>query len=112
VDEVIRLFDRAGIRRVLVSSTPDEGTWRLFDAAPDRVVPMLRLYHETGDSSRWQRDTSLIGYVVDRMWPRTAAWTVMETAEFNRRWLGQLPSEAAEQIAWRNAERLFPAGVR
>ena len=63
VDEVIRLFDRPGIRRVLVSSTPDEGTWRLFDAAPDRVVPMLRLYHETGDSSRWSRDTSLISYM-------------------------------------------------
>lgn len=37
---------------------------------------------------------------------------VVETAEFNRRWLGQLPPEAAEQIAWRNAERLFPAGAR
>jgi predicted TIM-barrel fold metal-dependent hydrolase len=58
--EIIRLMDRAGIRRALVSSTPDEGTWRLHAEAPERVVPLLRLYRESGDSSVWHRDASLL----------------------------------------------------
>ncbi|OHD74723.1 MAG: hypothetical protein A2V99_12105 [Spirochaetes bacterium RBG_16_67_19] len=58
--EIIRLMDRAGIRRALVSSTPDEGTWRLHTEAPERVVPLLRLYREAGDSSGWHRDASLL----------------------------------------------------
>jgi hypothetical protein len=61
--EVIRLLDLAGIRRALVSSTPDEGTRRLYDAAPDRVVPLLRLYRDSGSSSAWHRDASFLDYV-------------------------------------------------
>jgi hypothetical protein len=62
-DAVIRLFNRAGIRRALVSSTPDEGTWKLYQAAPDRVVPLLRLYRNSGDLSGWSQDGSLLGYL-------------------------------------------------
>lgn len=58
--EIIRLMDRAGIRRALISSTPGEGTWRLHAEAPERVVPLLRLYRESGDSSGWHRDASLV----------------------------------------------------
>lgn len=58
--EILRMMDRAGIRRALVSSTPDEGTWRLHAEAPERVVPLLRLYRESGDSSGWHRDASLL----------------------------------------------------
>jgi predicted TIM-barrel fold metal-dependent hydrolase len=66
-DEVIRLFDRAGIRRALVSSTPDEGTWKLYEAAPDRVVPLLRLYRNSGDLSGWHADRSLLGYLEEEL---------------------------------------------
>ncbi len=61
--EVLRIFDQAGIRRALVSSTPDEGTRRLYEAAPDRVVPLLRLYRNSGDVSAWPRDASLLKYL-------------------------------------------------
>ncbi len=65
--EVLRLFDQAGIRWALVSSTPDEGTRRLYEAAPGRVVPLLRLYRNPGDVSTWQRDTSLLGYLEEQL---------------------------------------------
>jgi hypothetical protein len=58
--EIIRRLERAGIRRALVSSTPDEGTWQLHALAPERVVPLLRLYRRSADLSGWQRDASLL----------------------------------------------------
>jgi predicted TIM-barrel fold metal-dependent hydrolase len=61
--EAVALFDQAGIRRALVSSTPDEGTWKLYRAAPDRIVPLLRLYRGPGDLSGWTGDSSLIPYL-------------------------------------------------
>jgi hypothetical protein len=40
----------------------------------------------------------------------TSRWeTLVEGMQARRGWLGQLPPEVAEQIAHRNAERLFTA---
>ncbi len=64
---ILGLLDAAGIRRAFVSSTPDEGTLRLRQAAPDRIVPVLRPYREAGELGSWHRDPSVAGYLEGRL---------------------------------------------
>ena len=64
---VIRLLDDAGIEGALVSSTPDDGTLRLFEAAPERIVPELRPYRTPADVSTWHRDPSIVPYLEQRL---------------------------------------------
>src|SRR5262249_38260476 len=66
-DQVVAILDRAGIRRALVSSTPDDGTLKLYDRDPKRVVPMLRPYRTRDDMSTWYRDPSIIPYLEQRL---------------------------------------------
>jgi len=66
-DQVVTILDRAGIKRALVSSTPDDGTLKLFDRDPKRVVPMLRPYRTRDDMSTWWRDPSIIPYLEQRL---------------------------------------------
>jgi hypothetical protein len=65
--DVLRILDRAGVRRTFVSSTPDDGTVRLYEAAPDRVVPVLRPYRDAGDLGRWHQDSSVVAYLEGRL---------------------------------------------
>jgi hypothetical protein len=37
----VAILDRAGVRRDLVSSTPDDGALMLYDKVPQRIVPFL-----------------------------------------------------------------------
>jgi hypothetical protein len=70
VDEVLGLMDRAGVRKAFVSSTPDDGSLRLYERAPDRIVPSLRPYRVPSDLASWTRDPSILGYVEERLsWP-------------------------------------------
>ena len=62
-DQVVDILDKAGIQRALVSSTPDDGTLKLYDRDPKRVVPMLRPYRTRDDMSTWWRDPSIIPYL-------------------------------------------------
>jgi len=64
---VIAILDRAGVTRGFVSSTPDDGTVRLHQAAPDRVVPVLRPYRRGGELGSWHRDPSVVGYLEARL---------------------------------------------
>ena len=43
-DQIVDILDKAGIRRALVSSTPDDGTLKLYERDPKRFVPILRPY--------------------------------------------------------------------
>jgi hypothetical protein len=52
-DEVIRIIDEAGIRRALLSSTPNDGTRILYEKFPDRFIPELRPYRKTTDFETW-----------------------------------------------------------
>jgi hypothetical protein len=54
--QVIEIFNRSGISRALVSSTPNAGTRKLYEAFPERVVPSLRPYHRTNDLTTWTRE--------------------------------------------------------
>lgn len=66
-DQALEILDQAGITRALVSSTPDDGTLRLYAAAPKRIVPVLRPYRSPADVATWHRDASVLPYVAERL---------------------------------------------
>lgn len=66
-EAILALFDRTGVRWALVSSTPDDGTLRLYEKAPGRIVPVLRPYRTRADMGTWTTDASVIPYVRERL---------------------------------------------
>src|SRR5215468_11097881 len=65
--DVMAIFDKAGIDRALVSSTPDDGTLKLYERDPRRVVPLLRPYRTRDDMGTWWRDPSILPYLEQRL---------------------------------------------
>ncbi len=57
----------ADVVRALVSSTPDDGTLALRQAAPNRVAPLLRPYRGDISLGNWTRDPNLMAYVEERL---------------------------------------------
>ena len=66
-ERILAILDQAGIKRALVSSTPDDGTLALYDKDPARIVPILRPYRNREDMSRWWRDPTVITYLEARL---------------------------------------------
>lgn len=66
-DAILALFDKTGVRLAIVSSTPDDGTLRLYEKAPDRIVPVLRPYRTHADVGTWTTDASIVPYVHERL---------------------------------------------
>lgn len=66
-DEVVALMRRAGLKRALVSSSDDDGTQKLLQAAPDLVIPSLRPYRRRAEIGTWVRDDSVVGYLEQRL---------------------------------------------
>jgi hypothetical protein len=66
-DRILGILDQAGVRRAVVSSTPDEGTVRLHRKDPRRFVPFLRPYRTRADMASWHRDPSILPYVESRL---------------------------------------------
>jgi hypothetical protein len=64
---IIVLMDQASVRRGFVSSTPDDGTVRLYEAAPDRIVPVLRPYRQPGELTTWHLDPTVVPYLEQRL---------------------------------------------
>ena len=64
---VLKLFDQAGVRRAFVSSTPDDGTLRLYDRDSRRIVPILRPYRDGTDLSSWSSNQQVFEYVAKRI---------------------------------------------
>jgi hypothetical protein len=59
-DNAIERLRAAGIERAFVSSTPTEGTERLFAQDPERIVPLLRPYRSPADRRTWFEDPELV----------------------------------------------------
>jgi amidohydrolase family protein len=66
-ERALSILARAGVRRALVSSTPDDGTLKLYDKAPAGIVPSLRPYRTREDMSTWPRDPAVAAYVEQRL---------------------------------------------
>src|SRR2546427_6423993 len=62
-DKVAALLDAVAVQSALVSSAPDEGTFRLRAVLGERVVPMLGPYRNPSDVFSWTRDLSILPYV-------------------------------------------------
>ena len=65
--EAVRALRSAGLRKALVSSSDDNGTQLLLEAAPDLIVPSLRPYRRRGAISTWMHDLSVIDYVEENL---------------------------------------------
>jgi hypothetical protein len=63
----LKLVREAGVRRVLVSSSDDDGQRRLVKLAPEVFLPSLRPYRKRGDPSTWARDPSVVSYLEERL---------------------------------------------
>jgi Amidohydrolase len=66
-DRILGILQKAGIRRALVSSTPDDGTIKLYQKDPKRIVPILRPYRTREDIGHWWQDPSVIPYLESRL---------------------------------------------
>jgi len=66
IDEVLAILREAGIRRALVSSTPDDGTIALYERAPEMIIPILRPYRGPGEIGTWARDGTVVAYLGSR----------------------------------------------
>jgi hypothetical protein len=65
--QALTILEKAGVRRALVSSTPDDGTLKLYQADAKRVVPFLRPYRTRGDMGSWHSDPEVQAYVEERL---------------------------------------------
>lgn len=64
---IMDTLDAAGVARALVSSTPDEGTLRLFRHDKDRIVPFLSPYRGDANAANWTRDPGIVAYIEERL---------------------------------------------
>jgi hypothetical protein len=65
--DAVALLRQAGLKRAMVSSSSDEGTQMLFEAAPDLVLPVLRPYRTRGEIGTWFRDPTVIAHMEARL---------------------------------------------
>lgn len=61
------LRSEAKLKRVLVSSSSDDGTQKLYAIAPDLIVPELRPYRSRGELSTWMKDDTVVAHLEDRL---------------------------------------------
>lgn len=66
-EQALAILDRAGVRWALVSSTPDDGTLKLYEQAPRRITPFLRPYRTREDMGSWHNDPAVQTYVEERL---------------------------------------------
>ncbi len=59
---IIGLLDKNAIRYAAVTGTPPEHVSKLYQLAPERIVPLLGIYRHSGEKSTWTNDSTLIPY--------------------------------------------------
>jgi hypothetical protein len=70
--DIITRLENNNIRYAVVSSTPASHAAALYRHAPDRIVPLLDVYHKDTDKSNWLTDAALPSYVEAEL--RKAHW--------------------------------------
>lgn len=78
-DEAIKRLRSTGISNALVSSASDEGTQRLYQLAPNFVIPSLSPYLRRGANDIWMDDESVIAYLEQQL----AVHTYVAIGEFH-----------------------------
>jgi predicted TIM-barrel fold metal-dependent hydrolase len=67
LEQAIAILRKSGLKRALISSAGDEGQQRLYRAAPDLVIPVLRPYRSRGETGTWFRDESVVPYLEKKL---------------------------------------------
>ena len=62
-DHALEYMTESGISRAIVSSTPTEGTERLYRLAPDRVIPFIRPYRTLADVMSWHNNREILSHI-------------------------------------------------
>jgi hypothetical protein len=65
--EAVKVLRDAGLKRAFVSSSSDEGTQKLYQIAPELIVPVLRPYRKRGETSTWMYDESVVPMLTERL---------------------------------------------
>ena len=104
---VIELFDRNGVAMALVSSTPDQGTIKLWEHAPVRVVPELRPYRGSYGSGNWTEMIGMRGYLTDRL----DAYPHEGIGEFHVRAIDNVDKDLLRDVARMAMERKIPIHI-
>ncbi len=65
--EAVKVLRQAGLKKAFVSSSSDDGTQKLYKAAPDLIVPVLRPYRRRGEIGTWFRDEAILAHVESRL---------------------------------------------
>ncbi len=66
-EKIVEILRAAGVARALVSSTPDDGTLKLYRLDKKRFVPELRPYRAGIGSGDWFADKATIAYLRERL---------------------------------------------
>jgi hypothetical protein len=66
-ERILSILAGAGVRRAIVSSTPDDGTVKLYEKAPKGIVPFLRPYRTRDDMGSWHSDAGVQAYLEERL---------------------------------------------
>ena len=85
VEHAVALLKQAGLTKAFVSSSSDDGTRMLVDAAPELVVPVLRPYRSRGELGTWMHDET----VIDRLRERLEKYRYAGIGEFHAFGAGQ-----------------------
>ena len=64
VEAIINGVEEMNIPWLLVGSTPNLGTWKLWEADPDRVIPMLVPYDSPEDRFYWHENPAIIDFAI------------------------------------------------
>ena len=65
--EAVAILRKAGLKKVMVSSSSDDGTQKLYAEAPDLIIPELRPYRNRGEVSTWFRSDTMVAHLEDRL---------------------------------------------
>ena len=63
----LKLLSVNKIRRAIVFSTPTEGTEKLYELQPERVIPFVRPYRNERDRFTYHDDPSIIPYLEEKL---------------------------------------------
>lgn len=66
-EEILKKMEKANVPHALVSSSPDEGTRKLYQLDSDRVIPFLRPYYGDVNPSNWFNKADMMLYFRQRM---------------------------------------------
>lgn len=64
-EKAVQALRAAGLTQAFVSSSSDLGTQKLYAAAPDLIVPVLRPYRKRGETGTWHNDPTVGDMVAD-----------------------------------------------